>query len=54
MIASDLAMEAIRASGQDASDDAAIKTKLELQLSAYGRAVEPVGDNTDVTEEMMP
>ena len=54
VIASDLAMEALRASGQDASDDVAIKTKLELQLSAYGRAVEPVGDNTEVTEEMMP
>ena len=54
VIASDLAMEALRASGQDARDDAAIKTKLELQLSAYGRAVEPVDDNSEVTEEMMP
>ena len=47
-------MEALRVSGQDARDDAAIKTKLELQLSAYGRAVEPVDDNSEVTEEMMP
>ena len=54
VIASDLAMEALRASGQDARDDAAIKTKLELQLSAYGRAVEPVDDNSEVTEEMIP
>ncbi len=54
VIASDLAMEAIRASGQDSSNEAATKTKLELQLSAYGHAVEPVRDNTEATDESMP
>ena len=52
VIPSDLAMEAVRSSGQDSSETESIVTKLELQLSAYGRAVQPVNGVTDVTNEV--
>ena len=54
VIPSDLAMEAIRSAGQDSSETESIITKLELQLSAYGRAVQPVNGVTDVTNEVKP
>ena len=54
VIPSDLAMEAIRASGQDAGATESITTKLEIQLSAYGRGVQPVNDDADVTDEVQP
>ena len=31
-----------------------ITTKLEIQLSAYGRGVQPVNDDVDVTDEVQP
>ena len=54
VIPSDLAMEAIRGAGQDSGDTETITTKLELQLSAYGRAVQLVNGDTDVSDEVQP
>ena len=54
VIPSDLAMEAVRTAGQESSETESIITKLELQLSAYGRAVQPVNGDTDVTNEVQP
>ena len=52
VIPSDLAMEAIRSAGKDSGEVESIITKLELQLSAYGRAVRPVAGDIDVTNEV--
>ena len=54
VIPSDLAMEAIRSAGQDSSETESTITKLELQLSAYGRAVQLANGDTDVTNEVQP
>ena len=52
VIPSDLAMEAVRGAAQDFGDTDAIITKLQLKLSAYGRAVPPVKGATNVTLEV--
>ena len=53
VIASDLAMEAIRPSSDETGKKALVQTKLELQLSAYGREVVPVSNDIDVISEVM-
>ena len=54
VIPSDLAMEAIRSAGQDFGGTESIISELELQLSAYGRAVRFVAVDVDVTDEVQP
>ena len=53
VIASDLAMEAIRPLSDEAGKEALVQTKLELQLSAYGRAVAPISNDIDVISEVL-
>ena len=53
VIASDLAMEAIRPLSDETGKEALAQTKLELQLSAYGRAVAPISNDIDVISEVL-
>ena len=53
VIASDLAMEAIRPLSDETGKEALVQTKLELQLSAYGRAVAPISNDIDVISEVL-
>ena len=52
VIASDLSMEAIRQSANETGNEALVQTKLELQLSAYGRVVTPIINDIDVMSEV--
>ena len=52
VIASDLAMEAIRSSSDETGKEALVQTQLELQLTAYGRAVAPISNDIDVISEV--
>ena len=53
VIASDLVMEAIRPSSDETGNKALVQVKLELQLSAYGRAVMPISGDNDVISELL-
>ena len=52
VIASDLAMEAIRSLSDETTKEALVQTRLELQLSAYGRAVASISNKIDVISEV--
>ena len=52
VIASDLAMEAIRSSSDETGKEALVQTQLELLLTAYGRAVAPISNDIDVISEV--
>ena len=53
VITSDLMMEAIRSPAEVSGKEKFDKTKLELQLSAYGRAVSPVNNDLDLISEVL-
>ena len=53
VIASDLTMEAIRPLSDETGEEALAQTQLELQLSAYGRAVAPISNDIDVISEVL-
>ena len=53
VIASDLAMEVIRPLSDETGKEALVQTKLDLQLSAYGRAVAPISNDIAVISEVM-
>ena len=53
VIASDLTMEAIRSMSDETAKEALVQIKLELQLSAYGRAVAPINNDIDVISEVL-
>ena len=53
VIASDLSMEAIRPLSDETGKETLAQTKLELQLSAYGRAFAPISNDIDVISEVL-
>lgn len=54
VITSDLSMKAIRSRGQASTGEELVNTELALQLSAYGRATQEAGDNTNSDDEVLP
>jgi len=54
VIASELTMEAIRFSAGESVNEGSVEAKLELQLSAYGRAVAPASNEIGLIDEVQP